>query len=322
MMCKKETNRLQRSLLALALMSAFAAVPAMADECTLKSGDTTAAGAGTDALACGKNSTASGGASVADGDLSVASGDGSTAVGGAFDRNKDGAITDTEQTVASGLFGTAIGSGSHATATKATALGWLAAASGTNGTALGANSTATATDSTAIGAFAQATGVGSTAVGRGATASAANSVALGTGSVATRDNTVSVGSAGAERQITNVADATQGTDAVNLRQVNARFAQFSLDLGGFEAAVNGRFEIQDERISRNGAMSSAMAQMTASAAGIRATNRIAVGVGFENGQNALAVGFQRSLSDSSALTFGAAISGGESSAGVGLGYGW
>jgi autotransporter adhesin len=38
--------------------------------------------------------------------------------------------------------------------------------------------------------------------------------------VADRDNIVSVGSQGNERQITNVATGTHGTDAVNLNQLN------------------------------------------------------------------------------------------------------
>lgn len=46
------------------------------------------------------------------------------------------------------------------------------------------------------------------------------SVALGNGSVANRANSVSVGSAGSERQLTNLAAATHGTDAVNLDQMN------------------------------------------------------------------------------------------------------
>src|SRR3546814_16396454 len=46
-----------------------------------------------------------------------------------------------------------------------------------------------------------------------------NSVALGANSLADRANTVSVGSAGAERQITNVAAGTEDTDAVNLAQL-------------------------------------------------------------------------------------------------------
>ncbi|MGO4610880.1 hypothetical protein AB4142_31580, partial [Variovorax sp. 2RAF20] len=46
-------------------------------------------------------------------------------------------------------------------------------------------------------------------------------VALGAGSVANRANTVSVGAAGAERQVVNVADGSQATDAVNVRQLQA-----------------------------------------------------------------------------------------------------
>ena len=73
----------------------------------------------------------------------------------------------------------------------------------------------------AIGGNAQALGLGSVALGEGAlvTALAPNSVALGAGSVADRPNTVSVGTAIAPRQITNVAPATFGTDAVNLDQL-------------------------------------------------------------------------------------------------------
>ncbi|MET0102769.1 MAG: YadA-like family protein [Sedimenticola sp.] len=48
-----------------------------------------------------------------------------------------------------------------------------------------------------------------------------NSVALGEGSVASEDNTVSVGSATQQRRITNVAEAVNGTDAVNLDQLNS-----------------------------------------------------------------------------------------------------
>jgi autotransporter adhesin len=64
-----------------------------------------------------------------------------------------------------------------------------------------------------------ATGTDAVAIGGAANASAANSVALGSNSVADRANSVSVGSAGHERQITNVADGTSSTDAVNFGQL-------------------------------------------------------------------------------------------------------
>ncbi|AUT58976.1 ESPR-type extended signal peptide-containing protein [Paraburkholderia terrae] len=73
-------------------------------------------------------------------------------------------------------------------------------------------------------AAAKATGHHATAMGSNAQASADNSVALGADSVADRENTVSVGSKGHERQITNVAAGTQGTDAVNVDQLNETVA--------------------------------------------------------------------------------------------------
>jgi autotransporter adhesin len=53
------------------------------------------------------------------------------------------------------------------------------------------------------------------------TATGNNSVALGAGSLANQPNTVSVGAPGAERRITNVAPGINGTDAVNVNQLNA-----------------------------------------------------------------------------------------------------
>ena len=87
--------------------------------------------------------------------------------------------------------------------------------------------------------------VNSTVLGSNAwtTKDATNSVALGAGSLADRANSVSVGasadwtdSAGVvhtaiNRQITNVAAATEATDAVNLDQMNQA-------LSGVSAGVN------------------------------------------------------------------------------------
>ena len=67
-----------------------------------------------------------------------------------------------------------------------------------------------------------ATGLNSTAIGSGAVATATNSVALGNNSNdGGRANVLSVGSIGNERQITNVAAGTEGTDATNLNQLNS-----------------------------------------------------------------------------------------------------
>lgn len=83
----------------------------------------------------------------------------------------------------------------------------------------------------------QATGKDSTAVGSGAISTGSNSVALGSNSTdGGRGNVVSVGSVGAERQVTNVAAGTQGTDAVNVNQLNAAITQ---QANNFNQQING-----------------------------------------------------------------------------------
>lgn len=111
------------------------------------------------------------------------------------------------------------------------ASGEEAAAGEINSIAIGNNAS---TASAAVGSIAFGTdsqvgaaGVGSIALGSGSSVSVANSVALGAGSIAERGpqvssvGEVSVGAPGAERQITNVAAGTAGSDAANLAQVQA-----------------------------------------------------------------------------------------------------
>ena len=184
-----------------------------------------------------------------------------------------------------------------------------------------------------VGAGAVASGAASTALGQGATATAANSVALGENSVANRANAVSVGSAGNERQVTNVAAGTQSTDAVNVAQLDngvaransytdTKFQSVADSFDIFKGEVDGRLRNMDRRIDRQGAMSSAMLNMATSAAGIRTQNRVGVGVGFQGGESALSLGYQRAISDRATVTFGGAMSSDDTSVGVGAGFGW
>lgn len=183
----------------------------------------------------------------------------------------------------------------------------------------------------------------SVAIGAGArvAADATGSVAIGAGSVAARADTVSVGAAGNERQVTNVARASEATDAVNLAQMQEGDAQVYAQarsyvdlrvdqalaapmaaIGELRADVDARLGAQDLRIDRQSAMTSAAMNMAASAAGVRTQNRVAVGAGTAGGEQALAIGYQRAISDRAALTFGGAFSSGENSAGVGISFGW
>ncbi|WP_314106414.1 YadA-like family protein, partial [uncultured Stenotrophomonas sp.] len=164
-------------------------------------------------------------------------------------------------------------------------------------------------------------------------ATAANSVALGQGSVADRADTVSVGAVGAERQVTNVAAGSAATDAVNKGQLDGgiatangytdqRFSAMADTFDMYKGEVDDRLRRQDRRIDRQGAMNAAMLNMATSAAGVRTQNRVGVGVGFQSGESALSLGYQRAVSDRATITFGGAFSSDDSSVGVGAGFGW
>ncbi|MGN7916881.1 YadA-like family protein [Lysobacter sp. 22409] len=405
-------------------------------------GGTTTGGAtaaGGSAIACGQGASA-------DGDFAVATGAGATA-------SAVGAVAVGAGTTAAGDQSTAVGTGATASAANSSAIGDSATAAGEFSTASGSASTAGGRFSTASGAGSSASVDNATALGANSSASAVGSVALGSDSIADRANSVSFGAAGSERQLVNVAAATQDTDAVNLSQLNtlsgafgggasfaggvftpptyviqggnyndvgaafsavdgrltdlytrvgagvassvtyddASKAQVTLQGGGgtrvsnvatgtapTDAAnvaqvqagdaqtlasansradagdaqtlrsantytdarmnqmlaaptaainelredMNWRFNKQDERIDKLGAMTSAMVQMSASAAGLRTQNRIAVGAGFQGGEQALSIGYQRAISDRATVTVGGAFSDSESSAGVGVGFGW
>ncbi|MFD0325044.1 MULTISPECIES: YadA-like family protein [Lysobacter] len=453
---------MQPSILAVALLLASSSAWA-GSACQLDDGlgNVNTGGAtanGVDATACGNGASAGGFGSVAvgsgaqsAGDLSIAVGQGSAASGQASSALGAGSTASGDQSTASGIGSTASGLGSVATGTGSTAsgeqsvaAGSSASASGVNATAIGASSSAGGANATALGNTSNASGDNSAALGNNASATAADSVAIGGNSVADRANTVSFGAAGSERQLVNVAAATQDTDAVNLSQLNTlsgalgggasfgggvftpptyviqgssfndvgsafgavdgrltdlygRIAAIPAGPGGsalsanytdasktqlaLEGAggtrvsnvangtaatdaanvgqvqagdaqtlrsantytdsrvaqmlaapteavnrlrddMNWRFAKQDERIDKMGAMTAAMVQMSASASGLRTQNRVAVGAGFQGGEQALSIGYQRAISDRATVTVGGAFSDSESSVGVGAGFGW
>ncbi len=186
---------------------------------------------------------------------------------------------------------------------------------GDGSVAIGEGAAADGTGSVGIGNGADAGGAGSVAIGDGASATGDNSVAIGKGSTADRDNEYSVGSEGNERVVSNVGRGTRPTDAVNLGQMEDRFA-------AERDWANGRFQAVDKRMDRMGAMNAAMVNMAVSAAGVHTTNRVGAGVGFQNGKSALSVGYQRALSERATITLGGSFSGSEASAGFGAGFGW
>ncbi len=106
---------------------------------------------------------------------------------------------------------------------------------GTDAVAGGSGAVASGAQSVALGNDTVASGTSSMALGNDARAEGDNSIALGAGSVAVRPNTVSVGSVGNERTLSNVAAGVQGTDAVNvdqLQQSQAGTAHYDAAAGG------------------------------------------------------------------------------------------
>ncbi|UHQ20739.1 YadA-like family protein [Lysobacter sp. KIS68-7] len=179
------------------------------------------------------------------------------------------------------------------------------------------------------------------AIGAGARVDAANGVAIGAGSVADRADSVSVGNATQQRQITHVARGTEANDAVTVEQMQdgdtqvynraRQYVDLRVDqalaapmaaIGELRTEMHDRFGEQDRRIDRQSAMTAAAMNMAGSAAGVRTANRVAVGAGMSNGEQALSVGYQRAISDRAAMTLGGAFSGSEQSAGVGFSFGW
>ena len=225
---------------------------------------TEAVASGNYAFALGSKAVASNVSTVAIGMQSNASGANSTSIGVISKAAAESSIAMGVQAevTSTGDSAIAIGRTSLATGTRAVALGRTASASGGRSTAVGpgaetvadygsalgnrAQVRAGATNGVAVGNSTISSADNATALGSAATASHAGAVALGNASItraATSENTatvgpltyggfagnspasvVSVGSAGAERQLVNVAAgniSTTSTDAINGSQLYA-----------------------------------------------------------------------------------------------------
>src|SRR5688572_4376700 len=271
--------------------------------------------------------------------------------------NLSNRVISLEQTPGLGLpvgdgGGFALGEGSHAEDSRDTAIGHGATVNADGSVAVGANSNidVAATNAVAIGADTNVTAASGTALGQAASVTATGAVALGQGSVADQANTVSVGSASQHRRVTNVAAGTAATDAANVGQMQAgdaqavataraytdttatqtltrantytdsRFQALSDEFSNLSNDIGMRLGEQDERIDRQGAMSSAMMNMAINAANSRSPRgRVAVGAGWQNGESALSVGYSKPVGERASFSIGGTFSSDDQSAGVGFG---
>ncbi|SAL55062.1 hypothetical protein AWB69_05872 [Caballeronia udeis] len=205
----------------------------------------------------------------------------------------------------------------------------IATSSGSYSVASGANAVASGVNAVASGATSVASGANAVALGANTSATASNAVALGAGSVADRANAVSVGTtnAGGQRQITNVAAGTDGTDAVNVNQMQQSVNTGVKSAKGYTDALrsdmNSSLSIANNHINSVGAMSSAMAMMAGSAAAVAdKDNRFAAGTGVYRNKAAIALGFQKRFGTNMVITVGGSTTGEESTGGAGFAFGF
>jgi len=183
---------------------------------------TDATASNTDAIAIGRKSNASGSTSIGFGYNTKSTATNTVAIGTDVSATAESAIALGRKTTASALNATAVGPIANASGKYSSAFGMSAAASKENSLALGTNANASLDKSVALGSDSttatNATSQGSVVIGgKTITWNGAPTVS-GTGMQ------VSVGSAGAERQIKNVAAgevSANSTDAINGSQLYA-----------------------------------------------------------------------------------------------------
>ncbi|HGM5043585.1 TPA: ESPR-type extended signal peptide-containing protein [Stenotrophomonas maltophilia] len=111
-------------------------------------------------------------------------------------------------------------------------------------------------------------------------------------------------------------------DTAELEKMLARANEYT---DGAISNVERRLDKMDKRFNRMAAMSSAQTAMAMNTAGLATYNRLGAGVGYSEGESAMAVGYQRVLNEKGSATFslnGAFTNSGERSMGVGVGIGW
>ncbi len=115
---------------------------------------------------------------------------------------------------------------------------------------------------------------------------------------------------------------TPQVDTADLEKMLARANEYT---DGAISNFERRLDKMDKRFNRMAAMSSAQSAMAMNTAGLATYNRLGAGVGYSDGESALAVGYQRVLNDRGSATFslnGAFTNSGEQSVGLGVGIGW
>lgn len=321
-----------------------AASPALAQSVCNQTGGTAPTATGGSAFACGDGASAAGGTSTAFGTDANAAGNNSTAVGSLAS--------------SAGEFSTAIGRSATSSGAASTALGFNSAASAANAMAFGANAAASAENSVALGTGSVADEANSVSLGAAGAERKVTNMAAGTNAtdgvnVSQLNDTAATTLASANQYTDEQADATlteantyadqvagdtltaantytdQQIDQIGGMASGAAAAleQFRAQVGDQFANVNARLDgmdnalrTMDRRISRQAAMSAALAQSSVTPE--PGENYLGAGVGGSEGERAIAATFRRKFNQHFTGSVGYARSGDESSWGVGAGVSW
>ena len=294
-------------------------------------------------MAFGTNTTANGEYAVAVGYKSSASSESAISIGKESKAEDQNAIAIGIDSNAKTTDSIAIGNTAKATGAVSTALGARAEALGTSAVAVGINAKAKKNQATALGFSAQANEKNSVALGYSAISSQENAVALGSASTTTTNATnqgsfviggktitwngaptvtgtgmqVSVGSAGAERQIKNVAAgevSKTSTDAINGSQLYAvadalrtKYVSIKSSATGIGSNENNDGATDTDAIAIGPKASATKPNATALGKGSSATdsNSTAIGTGAQaTGSSSVALGDSANASSSQAIAIG------------------
>ena len=235
----------------------------------------------------------------------------------------------------------AIGAGAKAQGTQSISIGVGNNVSGNHSGAMGDPNIVSGNGSYVVGNNNTISGDNSFVLGNNVNTSAQKTVVLGNDSASNRDNTVSVGATNKERQIIHVANATQATDAVNLRQMQSANSQTLTDAKvytdqGNAATLNSAKGYTDSRVNQlnqnfqefkqdtNAAIASSLA-VAGLPQPIQAGNSlVTAAVGGWNGEQAFAIGVS-GVTDNNKFIYKAAgttNTQGDFGGSIGVGWNW
>ena len=151
-----------------------------------------------------------------------------------------------------------------------------------------------------------------------------NSVAVGANSNNSgRSNVVSVGNATQQRQIVDVAPGTEGTDAVNVNQLNIVASSVAQTVQNQQVQINTLDSAlqQTDQMARQGIAAATALSMVPQVEPGKTVN-VGVGVARFAGQSGMALAASAHVTTNGIVKLGIGVAGSNKTYGAGYGYSW